>query len=339
MVIGGGSAGGASVTLQLAAYNGTDSGLFHGTAASAQSFGRILTTSEAQYQYDNLVIRAGCVDSNDTLTCLRSLNSTFLQSININTAAGGAVGPPLYMYSPVLDNDFLTSYTLSGAFSEGRFPLLPAIYGDAANEGTIFAPRNTSNLTDSDTFLKNQYPTITLPQLATLNTLYPKAEQFPASGPYWRQLSNAYGELRYICPGIFISQRYADRGAPHNWNYKWDVIDPAANASGVGVAHTVEVNAIFGPDNVSGSPPASYEAGQINAEIGRTIQRYWANFIRFLDPNGASVPGGVQWETWQSGVGMRRLLFRTDGAGMEDVPEDQKGRCEKLLTFRGVLRQ
>ncbi|PSK34448.1 Secreted lipase [Elsinoe australis] len=339
VVIGGGSAGGASVTLQLAAYNGTDSGLFHGTAASAQSFGRILTTSEAQYQYDNLVIRAGCVNSNDTLTCLRSLNSTFLQSININTAAGGAVGPPLYMYSPVLDNDFLTSYTLSGAFSEGRFPLLPAIYGDAANEGTIFAPRNTSNLTDSDTFLKNQYPTITIPQLATLNTLYPKAEQFPASGPYWRQLSNAYGELRYICPGIFISQRYADRGAPHNWNYKWDVIDPAANASGVGVAHTVEVNAIFGPDNVSGSPPASYEAGQINAEIGRTIQRYWANFIRFLDPNGASVPGGVQWETWQSGEGTRRLLFRTEGAGMEDVPEDQKGRCENLLTFRGVLRQ
>ncbi|KAF4551841.1 Carboxylesterase-like protein 7 [Elsinoe fawcettii] len=339
VVIGGGSAGGASVTLQLAAYNGSVGNLFHGTAASAQSFGRILTIPETQYQYDNLVIRAGCVDSDDTLTCLRSLNSTFLQSININTAAGGAQGPPLYMYSPVLDNDFVSSYTLSGAFSNGLYPTLPAIYGDATNEGTVFAPRTTANLSQSDIFLKNQYPTITLPQLRTINSLFPRAEQFNNSGAYWRQLSDAYGELRYICPGIFISDQYARRGQDKNWNYRWNVIDPAANASGVGVAHTVELNAIFGPDNVQGSPPASYEAGEINAEIGAVIQRYWANFVRFLDPNGAAVQGGVEWEEYQSVAQGQRFLFETDGARMEEIPGDQRGRCDELLQYREVLRQ
>ncbi|KAF2223321.1 Alpha/Beta hydrolase protein [Elsinoe ampelina] len=339
VVIGGGSAGGASVTLQLAAYNGSVGNLFHGTAASAQSFGRILTIPETQYQYDNLVIRTGCLTSNDTLTCLRSLNSTFLQSVNINTAGGGAPGSPLYMYSPVLDNDFLTSYTLSGAFATNRFPALPAIYGDSTNEGTIFAPRTTANKSDSATFLKNQYPTITLSQLRTIDALYAVAEQFPNSGAYWRQLSNAYGELRYICPGIFISRQYAARGQARNWNYRWNVVDPAANASGTGVAHTVEVNAIFGPDNVAGTPPASYEAGEINAEIGGVIQRFWANFIRNLDPNVGGGVGGVEWANWtEEQEGERRLLFQTDGAGMEGIGE-QRGRCDEVLKYRDVLRQ
>lgn len=100
------------------------------------------------------------------------------------------------MYGPVLDFDFIQEYTYA-AYANGNFVKLPAIYGDDTNEGTIFTPKATNNLSDSDTFLRDQFPDLTLKQLATINGLYPKAEQFNNSGSYWRQVSNAYGEIRY----------------------------------------------------------------------------------------------------------------------------------------------
>jgi hypothetical protein len=60
-----------------------------------------------------------------------------------------------------------------------------------------------------NTFLHDQFPKLTTNQLSNIDKLYPKAEQFPNSGPYWRSVSNAYGEMRYICPGIFFSQSVA----------------------------------------------------------------------------------------------------------------------------------
>ena len=187
--------------------------------AESQSFAAIRTVNESQYQYDTLVIRTGCVSASDTLTCLRSLNATYLQENNFNIASPGAQAPPLYMWGPVLDYDFIQEYTYA-AYANGNFVKLPAIYGDVTNEGTVFTPRNTSSIGESDTFLKDQFPAFTLQQLATVNRLYPLAEQFNGSGQYWRQVSNAYGEIRYICPGVFISKTYAAMNLTQNWNCK-----------------------------------------------------------------------------------------------------------------------
>lgn len=129
VVVGGDSAGAASINLQLTAYRGRNDGLFHATAAESQSFAAIRTVVGSQYQYNNLVIRTGCAGASNTLVCLRSLNATFLQEQNINTPFPGAQSPPLYMYGPVLDYDFVTDYTYA-AYSKGEFVKLPAIYGD-----------------------------------------------------------------------------------------------------------------------------------------------------------------------------------------------------------------
>ena len=196
VVLGGDSAGAASVNLQLTAYKGRNDNLFHATAAESQSFAAIRNVSECQYQYDTLVIRTECASANDTLSCLRSLNATFLQQQNINIPFPGAQAAPLYMYGPVLDLDFIQEYTYA-AYANGNFVKLPAIYGDDTNEGTIFTPIGTNNISDSDTFLRDQFPSLTLQQLATINSLYPVAEQFNDTGRYWRQVSNAYGEIRY----------------------------------------------------------------------------------------------------------------------------------------------
>ena len=85
--------------------------------------------AESQYQYDALVIRTGCASAFDTLTCLRGLNTTFFQNQSFNIPFPGASNPPLYMYGPTLDYNFITDYTYR-AFANGAFVRVPAIYGD-----------------------------------------------------------------------------------------------------------------------------------------------------------------------------------------------------------------
>lgn len=233
VTMGGDSAGAQSVNLQVTAYGGRNDGLFHATAAESQSFSGLRTISESQFSYDGLVIRTGCASAYDTLACLRSLTATELQLQNFNTPFPGAQIPPLYMYGPVLDFDFITDYTYR-AYAQGAFVKVPAIAGDDTNEGTIFTPKNASNISDSDTFIQAQFPTISLAQLRMWNQLYPVngTPSFPDSGRYWREVSNGYGEMRYICPGIFISGVFANMSLNNNWNYRWNVIDPASAADG-----------------------------------------------------------------------------------------------------------
>lgn len=42
---------------------------------------------------------------------------------------------------------------------------------------------------------------------------------------YWEAVSKGYGELRYICPSIFVNEVQANLSVP-NWNYRWNVVDP-----------------------------------------------------------------------------------------------------------------
>lgn len=131
-MIGGASAGAASVTLQLVAYGGRDDGLFHGTAAESQSFAALRTVSESQYQYDELVNRTGCLPQhtgkNDTLSCLRGLDMKELDKANYRTKFPGAKILPLFAYNPTLDYDFIQDYTYN-LFKTGRFVRVPGIYG------------------------------------------------------------------------------------------------------------------------------------------------------------------------------------------------------------------
>jgi len=266
VVVGGDSAGAASVTLLLTAYGGRDDHYFIGTAAESQSFATQWTVPESQFMYDNLVIRTECVGE-DSLACLRNLSAEDIQKVNFNTPFPGSQDAPLYMYGPTIDGDLIQDYTYK-LFAEGKFIKVPTIFGkplsftsnpiiltttgDDTNGGTIFTPKNTSNISQSDVFLKDQFPALTLTQLTKINSLYPKTnDTFPNSGPYWRQVSNAYQEIRYTCPGLNCSAVYTNASA-RSWNYRYNVEDPTQIAEGLGVPHTIEVNAIWGPENIFG---------------------------------------------------------------------------------------
>ncbi|KAA8914218.1 hypothetical protein TRICI_002975 [Trichomonascus ciferrii] len=339
VVIGGASAGGASVTLHLSAYGGRDDGYFVGAAAESQSFATMLTVEESEFMYNNLVIRTGCVDEDDTFQCLQNLNASYLQSHDKVTPFPGGQEAPLYMYGPTIDGDLIPDYTVK-LFEEGKFIRVPTIFGDDSNEGTMFAPKNTSSYAEGDVFIQNQFTTVTPKQLGVINKLYPQdpSQTFPDSGPFWRQVSTAYGEIRYICPGVYLSDFYNKHGVNDVWNYHYAVLDKESEESGKGVEHTVEIHSIWGPENVQGEAPKSYY--NENAPIIPIIQGYWTSFITTLDPSTRRHEGAPEWKRWTAdGQSQNRIFIRTNDTHMEQVPQDQKQRCDYLHSIAIDLRQ
>ncbi|KAL9005623.1 MAG: hypothetical protein Q9188_001626 [Gyalolechia gomerana] len=339
IVLGGSSAGAASITLQLVAYGGKNDSLFHATAAESQSFGALRTIEESQYQYDELVARTKCdpisTNDNDTLSCLRKLSSDALQAQNIGTRFPDTTLPPLFAYNPTLDYDFIPNQPFI-LFSTGQFLKVPAVYGSATNEGTIFVPRNLSTSKRSNDWIQAQFPLLNNTQKGYLTRTYPPTSQkWPKTGTYWRSTADAYGELRYICPGIFLSNVYANHSVKGNWNYHYAVLDPSDEKRGLGTPHVAELNAIWGAP--AGSP-ASYNTS--NANMIPVLQQYWISFIRTFDPNSFRLAGTPEWQEWsargfneEGEVGRRRILFQ-NGEGkkteMESVDREQWERCRVL---------
>lgn len=115
----------------------------------------------------------------------------------------------------------------------------------------------------------------------------------------------------------------------------YNVTDPAELAAGLGVPHTIELNAIWGPDNTNGNAPASYRT--TNAPIIPIMQGYWTSFIRTFNPNTFRAPGSPEWTPF--GTSQRRILMETNATRMETVPEDQAERCNFLRSIAVDLQQ
>lgn len=341
VVLGGDSAGAASISLHLAAFGGRDDGLFHAAAAESVSFATVLTVEESQYQYDNLALRLGCVgSSNESLACLRSKTAVELQDANINIPYPGAASEPRYMYNPVIDGDLIRELTYT-AFADGNFVKVPIIVGDDTNGGTSFAPQDTSTLAQSNVWIKNQFPYVTLEQFAAINELYPNPnDTCPNVGCYWRQAADTYGEMRYMCPGLYVTAAYVDYGVPQSWHYRWNVEDPEQIAAGEGVPHTVELNAIFGPLNTNNNSPLSYYSNGTNAYAVPVVQAYWTSFIRSYDPNTYRLNGTAEWQAWDDST-QQRILFDTGGVtSMESLAGSElMARCEYWYGIGVDIRQ
>ncbi|UNI17724.1 Cholinesterase [Purpureocillium takamizusanense] len=329
VVVGGSSAGAESVALHLTANYSTDSKLFHGAIAESPSFATMLTVDEAGYQYRHLAARLGCVVP-DSLACLRNKTAVELQAHNFNIPLPNAASAPEYMYLPTIDGELVPDYTYR-LLEQRRFLRVPTIFGDDSNGGTKFAPRNTSTLAQSNSYMLDQYPFMTIEQLIEANKLYPNPNTTcPHKGCYWRQLSNVYGEARYMCPARAFTSALSQSGVSRSFAYRWNVEDPAQMAEGLGVPHTVELSALWGPEYAP-KPPRSYEKGGVNERASPVMQCYWVNFIKHYDPNagkGCTSEDTARWEPW-SPRRQSRIVFQTAGkTQMEPFGQALNARCD-----------
>ncbi|KAI5118841.1 hypothetical protein M0805_006161 [Coniferiporia weirii] len=335
VVLGGDSAGAQSITLHLTAYSGKPTVLFHAVIAESQSFPTILTVPQAQFQYDALIDRVSCASAKDTLACLRATDISILQGNNTVIPFPGRQNPPNFLYNAIVDGDFLTDFPYN-LFMQGKFIKVPSVFGDDTNEGTIFTPTNLNTTSDMNNFLLDNFPNMTSSMLETVDATYPESSQFPNHGAFYFAAATVYGEMRYICPGIFVSTEINRFRSPlPNWNYHYNVTDPTQVAEGLGVPHTVETSAIWGPDNTNGGAPASYRT--TSAAIVPVMQGYWTSFIRTFNPNTFRASSTPTWEPF--GTGQQRILFETNATRMETVPADQMVRCDFLKSIAISLQQ
>ena len=219
-------------------------------------------------------------------------------------------------------------------------------------EGTVFAI-NAATKDDVAMFLANNYPRLTPNDTDTILALYPKRPPVPRHNDWFPTASQAYGEATFICPqtnvlNYLLSSSYnnTDEAGLKFFAYRYNVRDDENMALGLGVPHIFDAPAIFGPDNVDGGRVrVSYRT--YNAGVVPLMMSYYISFVRALDVNVYRMKGSASWETWDSTKSTtegarwgRRLVFESPGkARMEEVPPDERKRCEYWLGLGEKMRQ
>jgi carboxylesterase type B len=321
VTVGGASAGGGSVVLQLTAYGGRNDDLFHAAAAESPAFPPLRDVANSQWQYDSLLNQTGCTD----LGCLTSLDAvTFQKAVRtLKKPFPGATNPPIYFWNPTLDYDFIKDFTFN-ELKAGHFVKVPTIFGDTTNEGITFTPSSIISMPTAQRFVADQFPGINWHEIR-------KAWNAPdaSSDPRWRQVaSDVYGHIRYNCPTLNISSAYAAQSNFSTWTYRWNV----GSASHVGELLPIWNNA--------------------SSAAGVFIQAYWASFIRSYDPNeyvadylvaagGESARELVSpdWNTFDSGNGNRLEFNDGNAIHMEPVGQVEHDRCNVITSMGLTLKQ
>ena len=324
VTVGGQSAGAGSVVQHLVANNGTDHGLFQAALLESQSMPPIRPYDAQQYQFDHLAEKTNCGGAADKLACLRGVPAADLLKAAVpEPFPDGAGGPPVFSYNPVVDGDFVTDLP-AHAFAEGRFVRVPTVFGDVADEGTIFAPHSLKDETGARNFIKNNFPHLTDGELDECADRYAFDAAKPADpaapGAYWHRAALAYGEVRYTCAGLYLSDMVAAHNDAKVWTYRYDVLDPASIPSGDNVSHGAELPAVWGVPP-SGGPKSLL--GE-HKSVVPLVQGYWTSFLRHWDPNAGRAPGAPAWDAW---TGNNRIHLTADDPGMENVTDGQLGRC------------
>jgi carboxylesterase type B len=280
-----------------------------------------------QPQYDLVVRNTGCAGTVDTLACLRALDISTIQAVNVESPfRGGPSEPlPLWYFLPVVDGTFITGQ-LYDSFQNGNIVKAPQLVGDDTNEGSDFA-YNASTPDEVSAFMLSNYPGLNVTQLELINEVYPLMAPIVLHAAYFPSASAAYGECTFTCPGNHMAAGMATYLSPDQvWNYNWNVRIPEYTDLGLGVPHTTETTAIFGYSYSANQ--ASYAPGGLNAPMVPITMDYFISFVTTLNPNTLKNAAAPTWDGWGTGATGNRLKFQLNATVMEAIPDDLQQRCQ-----------
>src|SRR6516164_4444507 len=339
VTIGGESAGGLSTSSNLA--SPTANGLFH--AAIIESGAYMLFTVRSVAAQEALGVAfattVGCTGSDTQIAaCLRDAPVTTLLAaqgeINTSPTAGTTILPQ----------------GLADAFSSGRFNRVPVMQGTNLNEGTLFEPfffdptftfvpgGPAQSLVDQGVLSFAQEVgiisgTADPAKVGALVALYPPAS-FP--NPYNNNkpsadeaLGQIFTDITFTCRGLDANQLLARFVPVHAYEFTDpnapDLFQPLIGFS-YGASHAAELQYLFDAKTLQSpadaaanaaspapgaavQPPPLTTGGQ---QLASEMKAYWANFVRFHDPNGRRDPDNHDLALW--------LAFGQTGFVQELVP-------------------
>lgn len=125
----------------------------------------------------------------------------------------------------------------------------------------------------------------------------------------------------------------------HVWSYQYNVHDRKDDAAGLGVPHTVETPAIWGPPN-GFCDECQYSKHHEDAPIVPVVMDLWISFVKALDPNPYRDAKTPYWQSWgTTGSSGRRLKIQLKDTTMEGLPAEQIEKCKFWRSLASVTEQ
>ncbi|RYN16460.1 hypothetical protein AA0112_g12493 [Alternaria arborescens] len=300
VTVAGQSAGAGGVTLLGIAKNGTlGTSLFRNIIAASPYLPpqHKFDASAPTRQYESFSTSAGCANSTETLSCLRSKDSLTLQTANSdnqNLASSILIQAILLQKDSSMARTCLSATTLTKGPTIDSTDALQAWLRNAFPSSAsteleaILAAYPLSNLTKNDTFA-----TTGLGPVTALDT-----SSF-ALGIQQRAY-NIYAEATFVCPSYWLSGAFAtnNRTAFH---YQYSV---------PGALHGSDLTAYFGP--ATASQPRSFTA---------VFRQIWGHFITAANPATAKGLTKLTWPAWTANGHSKMLNLNTTGGVPYSAPQ------------------
>jgi len=321
----------------MTAFGGRDDHLFTGGIVQSAFWPTLMGVEDVEFKFNALAENVSCSDAEDILMCLRSKDAATLQKGDVAIPFPGSPAIPIWQFLPVVDGVFIQDQ-LYNLFDQGKFIRIPVLLGNDKNEGTYFAPNATTSEEFLD-FMQSNYPTLGEVDLQWINSTYPLMPPANMHGAWFPSAAAAYGETTFNCPGNEMAAKIArNTGPDFVWNYYTNIIDQQYIALGLGVPHTIESLAIFGPNQGGTCDDCSFET--YNAPIVPVVMDYFISFVKTLNPNPLASQEAPAWEPWgKGGAQGHRIRFQTNNTAMEIVSTDQVERCTHWKELAQVMRQ
>ncbi|MDN5003798.1 carboxylesterase/lipase family protein [Bradyrhizobium sp. GCM10027634] len=323
VTIGGQSAGGGSTSSHLA--SPLAQGLFQAAIIESGAYALHTIPSVAAQEASGIAFatKLNCTGVNSQIAaCLRNAPLAALLASQGILQTGGLLLPTAG--TTILPQGW------AEAFGSGSFNRVPVIQGTTLNEGTLFEPfyfdpaftfvpgGRAQSLVDRGIrpfafFVGIISATSADPfKVSTLAALYPPANfpnpdnnNLPSAD---QALGQIYGDINYSCPALHSNELLA-RFVPV---YAYEFADPDAPnvflpliGFSYGASHASELQYLFDANTIQSpadaaanaaspapganvQPPPLTSGGQ---QLAAEMKSYWANFVRFHDPNGRSEGG------------------------------------------------
>ncbi|KAA1475672.1 alpha/beta-hydrolase [Dentipellis sp. KUC8613] len=288
--IWGESAGAGSIILHSVAHGGNvKPPLFRAGLANSPFLPFLYNYSDpiTESLYSQVVSKANCTNSTDTLGCLRKVNATALAAAEVSIDSANFLG--LFTFVPVIDGDFLVERP-TVTLQRGKLNSKAVLISTNTHEGTIFSPPQvvaSSNITLRQ-YISGLFPRLDEDQIRNAVRLY-QVQDLPTVPD---QASAVMGDSIFICPGYYTLKAFGENA----WKAKY-AIPPGL--------HGDDLSYEF---STFATPPAFN-----NTAFIKGWQQAFLNMARSLDPNTKTettitVPSRSQWCIQSLQVVFRRLV-------------------------------
>ena len=287
---------GLAVGLQIMAYGADRPVPFHQGICESQALEPGITGNFSINAMRLVADAVGCnttdLHSNQTVACLRALDTETLQNATTDTYLFDIAHNIGDIWLPVVDGDFLPAAP-SQLITESRFANVTTMIGWADNDLTFFTPFDIQTDNDTRDFATSYVPDMTSENINRLLSLYPVSD-FPAnpsanlSAQFYRS-ARIFRDILMTCMPIWYGQNLAKMGnAVYYYDFNQTMLDDILASQGVpglGPIHTSEFAYIFGNlshYNVNDYP---YYPNQSDFRLRDQASRSWSTFASLGQPS------------------------------------------------------